>query len=641
MGFGGNGFLGGPSSVAANQSAGLPYAGLPGTLGEMVTKVLADEPEHPEPEVTFERRDRDRRPFTLRTFLRPHALGLFGAFVLVVVETVALQAGPLLTQVGIDRGVTRKDFAVVAVVAIAYLLTIAVNSLASFVRIAYTGRLGERLMYALRIRVFTHLQRQSLGYYTAEKAGVIMTRMTSDIEALAQLFQEGLVNFLVQGLTLVVITVILFVLDVKLALLTMVLVLPATFLMSIWFRRVSDLGYRLVRDRIGDVLADLSESLGGIRVIAAYNRRRHNVVHHGNVIGEHLDANLFTARASAVYAPGIEAVGTIGQALLLLIGGRMVLSGEIQLGELAAFLLYLTAFFAPIQSLVQLYTSYQQGQAAVVKLREVLGTEPEVIESPTAVDLPAIEGEIVLDHVTFGYDPARPVLHDVSLTIAPGETLAVVGSTGAGKSTIAKLITRFYDPAEGSVRIDGHDLRDITLTSLRRQLGVVPQEPFLFHGTIRDNVAFARPDAPIEEVLEACRVVGLDDVIDRLPGGIEAPVHERGSSLSAGERQLMALARAFLARPRVLILDEATSNLDLRSESKIERALDTLLEGRTAVIIAHRMATAMRGDRIAVVEDGRVVEHGTHAELLALRGRYAELYDTWLAHLEPHGMVGP
>jgi ATP-binding cassette subfamily B protein len=272
-----------------------------------------------------------------------------------------------------------------------------------------------------------------------------------------------------------------------------------------------------------------------------------------------------------------------------------------------------------------------------VKLRALLGTEPEVAERPDAHELPPLTGEIVLDHVTFGYDPGAPVLRDVSLRIPPGESLAVVGATGAGKSTVAKLICRFYDPQQGSVLLDGHDLRDVTLTSLRTQLGVVPQEAFLFHGTVRDNVAFSTPDASDEEVLDACRAVGIDDAVERLPGGVHALVHERGSSLSAGERQLRALARAFLAKPRVLVLDEATSNLDLRSEAKIEHALDTLLEGRTAVIIAHRLATAMRCDRIAVVDAGRVVEHGTHDELVALGGRYAGMYATWLAHLDPHG----
>lgn len=642
MGFGpAGGWGGGPSSVQANAAAGLPFAGVPGPLQDAVEKAIEREPEHPEPVVVFDRASYDRRPFTLRTFLRPELRSLSGVFVLVLLETIFLQAGPLLTGIGIDDGIAKGDKQVLVVVALLYAGSVVISAVASWLRTAFTGRLGEKLMYQLRVRVFTHLQRQSLGYYTNEKAGVLMTRMTSDIEALTQLFQEGLVNFAVQALTLVVITVILFSRNVPLAFLTVVLVVPVTFLMSVWFGKVSEKGYRRVRDRIADVLSDISESLAGIRVIAAYNRRRHNTVNHINVVGEHLDANLYTTRASSLYAPGTEAVGTVAQAVLLVVGGHMVLRGDLEVGRLSEFILYVGAFFAPIQQLVQLYSSYQSGQASVNKLRELLATEPEVVERPDAYELPPLQGEIVLDHVGFGYDPDNPVLRDVSLRVPPGESLAVVGTTGAGKSTIAKLITRFYDPQQGTVRLDGHDLRDVTITSLRTQLGVVPQEPFLFHGTIRDNVAFSDPDASDDEVMEACRAVGMDDTVERLPGGVHALVHERGSSLSAGERQLLALARAFLAKPRVLVLDEATSNLDLRSEAKIEHALDTLLEGRSAVIIAHRLATAMRCDRIAVVEGGQVVEHGTHDELVALGGRYAEMYATWLAHLDPHGTDEP
>jgi ATP-binding cassette subfamily B protein len=286
--------------------------------------------------------------------------------------------------------------------------------------------------------------------------------------------------------------------------------------------------------------------------------------------------------------------------------------------------------------LVQQYNTYQQGQASVLKLRTLLETEPDVTEAPDATELPPITGEIVFDKVAFGYDPTVPVIHGVSLKIEPGETVAFVGPTGAGKSTLAKLIVRFYDPTEGRVLIDGHDLESVTLASLRRQLGVVPQEPFLFAGTIRDNIAFARPDASDDEVEEAVRTVGLTDLIERMPNGVDTIVHERGQSLSSGERQLIALARAFLAHPRVLVLDEATSNLDLQSETKIEAALDILLEERTAVLIAHRLSTAMKADRIVVVDEGKIVEVGTHDELVARGGRYAEMYATWSS--QSHGM---
>ena len=627
----------GASSSAQNAASGLPFAGVPPELQQKVEKLLDQEPDHPLTEIPFTQvfDEAERNPFTLRSFLRPHRTAMVGAGLLVVVETLAQQAGPLLTQIGIDHGISAGDFGVLTAAAGAYLVSIVISMLASYGRISFTGRLGEKLMYELRVRVFSHLQRLSLDFFTEEKAGRLMTRMTSDIDNLTQLFQDGLVNLAVQGLTLVVIGVVLFSMSPLLAIITIVLVVPVMLALTLWFRGASDRGYTLVRDKIAEVLSDLQESLSGIRIIAAHNRRRHNVIRHQAVVGEYMDANLYTARVGALYGPGTEVVGVIGQALILLIGGTMYLNDALTIGQLAAFVLYLTAFFAPIQQLVQLYNTYQQGQSAVAKLRDLLATVPDVPERAGASVLPPISGELTLDHVVFGYDPDRPVLHDVSLHIEAGETFALVGPTGAGKSTVAKLVTRFYDPQSGTVSIDGVDLRDVTLESLRRQLGVVPQEPFLFHGTIRDNVAFARPDATDEEILEACAAVGIDDLVARLPDGIDSPVHERGSGLSSGERQLLALARAFLARPRVLVLDEATSNLDLRSESKIERALDVILEGRTAIIIAHRLATAMRADRIAVVDDGGILELGTHDELVAMGGRYADMYATWTSHTRP------
>ena len=477
-------------------------------------------------------------------------------------------------------------------------------------------------MNDLRVKVFTHLQRLSLDFYTEEKAGVIMSRMTSDIENLQQLLQDGLAQFAVQGLTMIVITCILLALNVELALITILLVIPALTIMSLWFRARSERGYDRVRDGIADVLSDLSETLHGVRIVTAHNRQRNNVLHHRNVVGSYRDANLYTAQINAIYGPGTQLVGYLGQAALLAIGGVMVAHHQLSVGALVAFFLYLNRFFAPMQLLVQQYNLFQQGSASIIKLRGLLATQPSVPEADDAIELPPIQGDIELDHVTFGYDPEQPVLHDVSLTIAAGETVAFVGPTGAGKSTVAKLVTRFYDVTSGRVLIDGYDLRDVEIGSLRRQLGVVPQEPFLFEGTIRDNIAFARPEATDDEVWDSIRAVGLVEVIERMPDGIHTFVHERGQSLSSGERQLIALARAFHAHPRVLVLDEATSNLDLRSEAKIEAALDVLLQGRTAILIAHRLTTAMKADRIVVVNDGRIIETGTHDELVALGGFY-------------------
>jgi ATP-binding cassette, subfamily B, bacterial len=631
MSFGGappGGGFGPPGGLAS----GLPFSGVPSELKERADQILAREPEHRADAIAFSQSIYDRRPFSLRRFLLEHRLAFGGVMALVVIETVASQAGGLLTRAAIDRGVLPKRWSVVVTVAILYAFAVGISTLAGAARAAWAGRVGQRLLYDLRVRVFSHLQRLSLDYFTEERAGRIMTRMTSDIEALSQLLQDGIVNLMVQALTLVVVTLILFSLQPALALLTVVVIVPTLTVVSLWFRRSSDRTYGAVRDRIADVMADLSENLSGIRTITAYNRARHNVIAHRNIVRRYRDANVRTATINATYGPSADLIGNVGQIVVLAVGARMVRSGSLTVGSLAAFVLYLSAFFAPIQQIVQLYTVYQSGRAATLKLREVLSDEPSVPEAADACDLPAIEGRIELRGVTFGYDPARPVLHDINLVIHAGETVALVGATGSGKSTIAKLITRFYDPSSGSVLIDGCDVRTVTLSSLRRQLGIVPQEPFLFAGTIRDNVSYGRPDSTDADLARVCDMVGLTDLVERSPDGLDQVVHERGVSFSSGERQLLALARALQNEPRVIVLDEATSNLDLASEAMVERALDAVLDGRTAVIIAHRLATAMRADRIVVMDSGRIVEDGPHAELVAAGGRYAALYAAFMEH---------
>lgn len=622
-------------SPFANPGAtGLPFAGVPQELQDRVDDLLDTEPDHEVPAVEFSQATWDRRPFTLWRFVGEKRNAVVGAFVLVVLETLMVTSGPFLTGEAIDRGIVPGDQDALVMIAGIYVATVVVGTVFSAARVAWTGRVGESLMETLRIRIFSHFQRLSLSFFTAEKGGVLMTRMTSDIDSLTALFQEGLVNMFVQFLTLAIVTVVLFVVSPTLALVLFLGVVPVMLALTLWFRKASDVAFLAVRDRIADVMSDLQENLAGIRIVTATNRAKRNVVAHDNVLGEHRDANDETAVIGAVYGPSTELLGYLAQALLLGLGGWLVSRGDLSVGELAAFFLYLTMFFAPIQQLVQLYNTYQQGRSAVRKLSELFATDPSVPEAQGAPDLPTMEGAIELDHVTFGYGPDVTVLHDLSLSIAAGETVAFVGETGAGKSTVAKLVNRYYDPVEGAVRIDGHDLRDVTLASVRRQIGVVPQEPFLFAGSIRDNLAFAAPrlrsgDAAATELWDAVDAVGLRDLVERQPEGLDQVIHERGSSLSSGERQLLALARAFLARPRVLVLDEATSNLDLASETRIEAALDVVLEGRTAIIIAHRLATAMRADRIAVIHDGRLAELGSHDELLALDGRYRALYDTW------------
>lgn len=631
-GFGGFNVGGRPTMGAAGRKGnGLPFAGIPSDLAEGVARLEAEEPDHGDPQAPFDPvADAGGKVSLGRLLIRRPGL-LIAASLAILVETLLLQAGPYLVQIGIDHGIAAKNLRVLVIATICFVLAVVFTGFATAVRMRKSGILAASATRDLRIRIFAHLQRMSLDYYTREKAGVTMTRMTSDVESLQNLLQDGFAQFLIQALTMVVVTAILFHYDVPLAILTLVLVVPPLTAASLWFRHAADRGYNRQRDTIAAMFADLAESLNGVRVVTAHNRQERNVVAHRSVVGAYRDANDWTGRINAIYGPGTSVIGLIAMAIMLLVGGRMVLRGTLTIGELTAFVLYINAFFQPVQQLVQLYTQYQQAKAAIGKIRSLLETPSSVRESPDAVVLPPVVGEIVFDGVTFGYVPSRPVLSDLSLRIAPGETVACVGPTGAGKSTLAKLVTRFYDSDSGQILIDGHDLRDVTLASLRTQIGVVPQEPFLFAGTLRDNIAFARPETTDEEVWAAVDSVGLRELVERSPEGLDTPLHERGQSVSSGERQLLALARAFLAEPRVVVLDEATSSLDLRSELRVEAALDALLQGRTAILVAHRLSTAMRADRIIVVDDHGIVESGSHADLVRAGGPYAAMFETWAA----------
>ena len=634
MGWGGGGAMFGPSASSSSGKAGLPFGGIPEELMDEATKLLASEPVRAKSDVHFTQRpsEKERERLTLPKLLRVYPKWVIAGSALVIVISLTLQAGPLLTEYAISHGMERhKSLSVIVVCAILYLTLALISVYFQREQVDVTGKLSSRAMHDLRIRVFTQFQRLSLDFFTEEKAGVLMSRMTSDIENLQQLIQDGISQFALQGLTMIVITVILFLTNVTLAAWTVLLVVPILVAFSIWYHHASEKGYLLARDRIANVLADLSESLYGIRVVTANNRQRRNIRNHRHVVGAYRDANAYTGRVNAVYGPSTLMIGILGQAMLLGIGGHMVLHHQLGIPQLIVFFLYLNRFFAPIQLLVQQYTTLQQGRSSIIRLRKLLEISPTVDEVPGAVDLPTIEGRITFEHVDFGYLSDELVLHDVNLEIAPGESVAFVGPTGAGKSTMAKLANRFYDPTTGRVLLDGIDVKTVTLRSLRSQLGVVPQEAFLFAGSIRTNLSFGQPHATDEEINTAVDVVGLRELVDRLPQGLDTPVHERGQTLSAGERQQLALARAFLARPRVLILDEATSSLDLQSEIVVEQALDRLLEGRSAILIAHRLTTAQRADRIVVIDNGGIVEMGTPIELLALGGAYSIMYDAWLA----------
>jgi ATP-binding cassette subfamily B protein len=634
------GGLGG-GSMAARGGAKLPnngkgFAEIPDEVRTVVLQIQEREPEWDLPSVPFHQRaPHGNAELSMWSILALSRRAMLGMLAVGVVEITALQAGPLLTQIGIDRGVLGHSLGGLLAAGLAAVAAVIVTVLAGRVRYIWSGRLAARSTSRLRVQVFAHLQRLSLDYYTQEKSGVIMTRMMSDIEALQRFYQDGIGQFLTQILTMLVVSIVLIVDDLRLAGIVLLIVVPALVALSEWFRRASNRGYGRVRDGIARVLTDLSEMLQGIRVVTAFNRQHLNSVRHRDVLGGYQAANNYTARNAGIYGPTTEFIGVVGQISVLIIGGAMVRDGSLSVGVLTAFVLYIGTFFQPIQQMVQTYDTFQSAQAAVVKLNELLATEPSVPEAADATDLPPIEGAIRLEGVTFGYRAEEPVLTDVDLAVRPGETVALVGPTGAGKSTVAKLVCRFYDPDAGRVLIDGIDLRTVRFDSLRRQLGVVPQEPYLFAGSIADNVRFGRPEATDDEVAAAIRIVGLDELIDALPDGVETAVHERGVSLSAGERQLIALARAFLTQPRVLVLDEATSNLDLKSERQVEAALDHVLDGRTAIIVAHRLTTAARADRVVVVADGRVIEDGTHEQLLARNGRYAAMFAIWSSAGQP------
>jgi ATP-binding cassette subfamily B protein len=629
MMFGGGGGGGAAFGPRGNEAG---FGGIPPELMASVEVLERDEPPTRPVDVTWEPSQKAwKRPLTFRSLLGTARAAIFGIFVLVVLETFGQQVGFRLIAYAIDHGIRDQDFGVVKVCFALFVVGVVVAIAASTVRIKWAGRVGETILYKLRVAMFTHLQRLGLDFYTREAAGVVMTRMTSDVEALQILFQEGLASLMVQLLTLLFATGFMLSMSVKLTLIVLFGLLPILTALTWWFRSASDRGYLLARNRVATLLGDLQENLAGMRVVTAYNRQKRNYARHRTLAGQYNDANNYTAKVASTYGPGTESLGTFTQAVLILIAGRMVLRHEIGVGTLIGFIGYLNSFFQPITMLSQLYNQYQQGRAGIIKLQELFAIEPSVVEDPDAVELPALDGDLRVEHVTFGYLPDKPVLVDADLHFEPGETIAFVGPTGAGKSTIAKLLARFYDPQEGRILVDGHDIRGVTLDSLRRQLGIVPQEGFLFHGTIRDNIRFARPDATDEEILTACRAIGVEGFIERLPQGLDTPTHERGITMSSGERQLVALARALMADPRVLILDEATSNLDLATEAMIERALDVLLEGRTAILIAHRLNTAKRADRIVVVDHGGIAGVGRHDDLLETCPTYVQLHAAWAA----------
>jgi ATP-binding cassette subfamily B protein len=565
--------------------------------------------------------------------LRPYRAKVALMFVALLIGTGAGLAPPYLAGLAVDEGIVAGDVSALDMIVIAFVVVSVLYAAATYLQTYLVGWVGTRALQDLRERVFVHLQAMSIGFFTRRSPGVLISRMTNDIEALNQLVTSGVVTMFSSTLTLVGVVVILLLLDVQLALVTF-LTFPLIAIASIAFRILSHGAYRLTRERIAAITAYLQESLSGVRVVRSFGQEPRHMSAMTELNEANREANMRTVYLNASYFPAVELLAAVGTAAILVYGGTQAIDDKIQIGVIVAFVGYLATFFEPIQQLSQLYTTYQQGMAALDKIFDLLDTSPDMIDAPDAIDPGEIRGEIEMDGVCFAYsDEAEAAgewaLRDVDLHVPPGQTLALVGATGAGKSTFAKLVARFYDPQRGTVAVDGHDLRTVRQRALRGQLGIVPQEGFLFSGSVRENIAFGRPEASLEEIQAAAATVGATDFIAALPDGIETEVGERGVQLSAGQRQLVAFARALLAEPRILILDEATSNVDVRTEKTIERGLERLLAGRTAIVIAHRLSTIRRAGKIVVMEDGRIAEQGTHDELIEAGGPYSRLYGAW------------
>jgi ATP-binding cassette subfamily B protein len=574
-----------------------------------------------------------RRLRALARLARPYPGRSALAVVTLLAFTLVALLPPYLSKLAIDDGIADGDLALLTTVAIAYLLAGAAVFLFSGLQTYLTGWVGERGLADLRTSLFRHLQRLSLGYYERNRTGAIVSRITNDVEALDQLVTDGVSSLVQNSLLLVGTAVVLFLLDWRLALATLV-VLPLMAVVTVWFRSRSNRAYRSVRERLGLVTATLAEDISGMRVVQSYTREPASQSTFRGVNERYRGANYETVVLNGIYFPAVDVLSSLATAIVLGFGGWLVVEGDLTVGTLFAFTLYLANFFDPVQQLSQLYNTFLSATAALDRILAVLDEDPEVVDAPDASELPRIEGHVRFEHVAFGYGDLPEVLHDFDLDVPAGTTVALVGHTGAGKSTVAKLLARFYDPRGGSIEIDGRDIRAVTQVSLRRQLGIVPQEGFLFAGTLADNVAFGRPDATRAEVEAAIRAVGADTFVAELPDGADTELGERGFRLSLGQRQLVAFARALLADPRILILDEATSSVDIGTERRIELGLRTLLAGRTAFVIAHRLSTIRRADLIVVLDHGRIVEEGAHDELIAAGGPYTRLYGDWAADVE-------